>query len=405
MARRCFFNGAGFDGEMYYETALRARIIKGWSVYEIQLLSEGNKNGKTIRICDSSDSRVLQKGSSIPNREFSLPVKSFQDLESDSITVEQPVIKLCNENGELRLSVCNTYAVSIDKPLKQTNSYIVQGHQLHKSSSGKYEADKANMLQVNFRNQESASKFYDTFQEMAGFEGIKKTYGHDGSVPHVKMITSKNRQKNPPKTYFHNKESPTVKHDQEDAKSSSYSPEVTLIENLRHSREREPEGPTKFVDRYRGRSSELPTKFGGRYRGRSSEFYPGSKTSRLTATRSSMDGVGSYASVSSLDPTPRSPATDNKLMNEKSTNCGFASSGHLLSISEACPSEEVWSTATPPTHASNSSLDPNPQSPTDYIWEDEESTNRGFTYAVTKKENDDNSNDKNDNRCILSNLL
>jgi len=335
------YNGAGFDAEIDNKRALRARIIKGYCVYEIELLGDGNKKGKTIRICDSSDSRVLQKGPASPNNECPSPevmhlMPKFWDLEeevssfeeqgpsdSDSIRVVQPAIKLCNENGQLRLWVGYTYAISTNKPMKENNSYSFKGHQLIQGSLCKYEADKANMLRVNFSNQASAEKFYDTFAEMSGFDRIKKAWAHDSSASQLEWISPTiNRQKNPPKINFRFYDSPFVNHDEEDMKSSRSSLEIdndrigtqySSAEKLRHLLRRESEVPTIVVDGYR--SSELG--------------YARSITSNLlslSVARSSMEGSGSLskstlptqASTSLLDPMSQSPATSDIWEDDKS---------------------------------------------------------------------------------------
>jgi len=371
-----FFNGSGFDGESDYKTAVRARIIKGWSVYEIELLGDGNKKGKTMRIFDSSDSPVLQKGPANHTNECSSAKvmnsieKTFQDFEeeassfeyqepssSDSIRVVQPVIKLCNENGQLRLWVGNTYAISTNKPIKQNNSYSFKGHQLIQGSLCKYEADKANMLRVNFSNQASAEKFYDTYAEMAGFDRRKKVYWHASSVTQMKGLS-------PAINMPIEEDSPSVLDDQEDMKSSVSSPEID--KNI---------VCPQFIsrDKYgQHRDSELPTILSKRYR-RSSEFTVSRRQlASLGARRSSMDVFGSLIRA------PHSPST-------------YTSVSFLDTIAQSPPTDDMWET--------------------------DKSTNRKFAYAVTdrrettknlrvtsKKEKDNNSNKKIDNRNILGKL-
>lgn len=259
------YNGAGFDTKIDDKTALPARIIESFSVYKIELLGDRNKEGKFMRIIDSSDSRVLKKGPARTNKERSLAkgmhsnVKSAWDFEveassfellghssSDCIRVVKPVIKLGNENGELRLWVGNTYAISTNQPKKLKNSYDFQGHQVHQGSSGKYEADKKEMLRVNFGSQESAAKFYDTYAEIAGFDGKTKANEHDSSASQRKEISPPNNLQSSPPEILRDEDPPIVNHDGEDMKSpvfsagsanDKYRNRPTVEEKIGHNRE------------------------------------------------------------------------------------------------------------------------------------------------------------------------
>jgi len=214
--------------------------------------------------------------------------------------------------------VGNTYALSINIPRRQKNSYEFQGHQLKQGSLGKFEADKASMLRVNFGNQESAAKFSDTFSKMAGSIRVKKAYGHDSSVTQLQGII-------PQINLQIDEDAPSVNHCQEDMKSPLTSPEIY---NNRVC--------TQFIspDKFR-RQSELPCITINRHRRSSETNYTASGRHLMSSNRrSSMDVFGSlsrapatattWTSASLLDPIPQSPSTDEYSESDKSRSRGFA---------------------------------------------------------------------------------
>jgi len=213
------YNGDGFDEEIDFEQARRALILTfDKSCYEIKLL-DGRKSGKIIKISDLSllhDKRMLKRGSEpFVQQSHANSIRwtggpSFEDMydckwegkalffviqESRGlvrrwIDMKTNMVRLYNWDGTIKIEASNLntqephhfYVAKSRRPTKKKESYMFKGHQIDRLEHGCFEASKATILAIKFLNPESATKFYDTFLEIAGIHNSERSSRISSSV-------------------------------------------------------------------------------------------------------------------------------------------------------------------------------------------------------------------------------